>query len=283
MKALYQKIEINKERLFVVKNNIVPQFDGLFHFHPEYELNYIYKGSGRAFIGDRMVTFNKGDLFFLGPNLPHSWESTYRLNQHSQSLVIQLNNTLWQGGWLGGKELEELNLLFKKSLRGLKFTCKSNSLIAKKMLRVSTSSKPIKSIIEILSIFELLGSNSSYEYITSPAYLPNYRENDYLRINVIYNFVHLNFNREISLSETANLVNMTKQGFCRYFKKITRRTFFVYLNEYRIGHACKLLSEAEFNISEVGFRSGFQSISNFNKQFKIVAGCSPTEYIRASG
>ena len=125
MKALYQKIEINKERLFVVKNNIVPQFDGLFHFHPEYELNYIYKGSGRAFIGDRMVTFNKGDLFFLGPNLPHSWESTYRLNQHSQSLVIQLNNTLWQGGWLGGKELEELNLLFKKSLRGLKFTCKS--------------------------------------------------------------------------------------------------------------------------------------------------------------
>ncbi|MCK0135456.1 AraC family transcriptional regulator [Arenibacter sp. S6351L] len=283
MKPLYQKIEINKERLFVVKNNKVPQFDGLFHFHPEYELTYIHSGSGRSFIGDRMVTFSSGDLFFLGPNLPHSWESMYNINQPSQSLVIQLNSALWKGAWLEGEELEELKLLFKKSLRGLKFRDKNNLAVAEKMFQISRGSKPMQNVIEILSIFETLGRSQSYEYIASPAYLPTYRENDYLKINLIYNFVHLNFNRAISLSEVANLVNMTNQGFCRYFKKITRRTFFVYLNEYRTGHACRLLSEGQFNITEVGFQSGFQSISNFNKQFKLVVGCSPREYISQLG
>lgn len=280
MKPLYQKIEIQKERLFVVKNYKVPRFDGLFHFHPEFELTYIHKGSGRSLVGDRMVTFNSGDLFFLGPNLPHSWESSHQFNQPSQSLVIQLNSSLWKGAWLQGEELDEMTQLFKKSLRGLKFTGDDNSIIAEKMFQVSKGMKPMKSVVEILSIFEMLGRSSSHEYITSPAYLPNYREHDYLKINRIYNFVHSNFNREISLTEVASLVHMTNQGFCRYFKKMTRRTFFVYLNEYRTGYACKLLSEGQLNITEVGYRSGFQSISNFNKQFKSVVGCSPSEYMK---
>ncbi|SIQ99214.1 AraC family transcriptional regulator [Maribacter ulvicola] len=283
MKPLYQKIEIHKERLFVIKNNKVPKFDGLFHFHPEFELTYIHQGSGRSFVGDRMVTFSRGDLFFLGPNLPHSWESTYSVRQPSQSLVIQLNSALWKGEWLEGEELSELKLLFKKSLRGLKFIGNNNFAIAEKMFQISKGSKPMQNVIDILSIFESLGRSQSYEYIASPAYLPGYRENDYVKINLIYNFVHLNFNREISLTEVASLVNMTNQGFCRYFKKITRRTFFVYLNEYRTGCACKLLNEGQFNITEVGFRSGFQSISNFNKQFKVVVGCSPREYIKQLG
>ncbi len=280
MKPLYQKIEIDKERLFVVKNNEVPRFDGLFHFHPEYELTYIKNGSGRSFIGDRIVTFNSGDLFLLGPNLPHSWESTYAINKYSQSLVIQLNSGLWKGEWLEGQELDQLRLLFNKSSRGLKFTGNDISIIADKMFRVYRGTNPMQNVIDILSIFEILGRKPTYEYITSPAYIPAYKENDYRKINLIYNYVHLNFNKVISLTEVASLVNMTNQGFCRYFKKITRRTFFAYLNEYRTGYACRLLGEGQFNIAEVGFMSGFQSISNFNKQFKLVIGCSPREYLK---
>ncbi|MDL5510504.1 AraC family transcriptional regulator [Arenibacter sp. M-2] len=280
MKPLYQKIEIEKERLFVVKNNKVPRFDGLFHFHPEFELTYIHQGCGQSLVGDRMVPFKSGDLFFLGPNLPHSWESAHHFNQPSQSLVIQLNRNLWKGDWLQGEELAVMNQLFKKSLRGIKFTGDGNSLIAEKMFLISRGLNPMKSVVEILSIFEILGRSSSNEYITSPAYLPNYRENDYVKINTIYNFVHSNFNREISLTQIAGLVNMTNQGFCRYFKKMTRRTFFVYLNEYRTGYACKLLGKGQLNITEVAFRSGFQSISNFNKQFKSVIGYSPSEYVK---
>jgi len=74
---------------------------------------------------------------------------------------------------------------------------------------------------------------------------------------------------------------MNKATFCRYFKKITHKTYFQFLNEIRIGHACKLLIEEENkNITDVAFLSGFNNMSNFNRQFKLIKGKSPSSYLK---
>ena len=51
------------------------------------------------------------------------------------------------------------------------------------------------------------------------------------------------------------------------------------MNEIRVGYACRLLTEGQYNITRICYESGFNSISNFNRQFKKIIGKSPTKYL----
>jgi transcriptional regulator GlxA family with amidase domain len=98
------------------------------------------------------------------------------------------------------------------------------------------------------------------------------------KVNVIYDFVRDNFTRPITLEEVADLVSMTEPAFCRYFKKISGKTFTKFVNEYRLVHASKLLAEQPLSITEICFQSGFNNFSHFNKKFKEFTDKSPSEY-----
>ena len=87
-----------------------------------------------------------------------------------------------------------------------------------------------------------------------------------------------NFSNPISLDEVSDIVSMNKTSFCRYFKKRTKKTFTHFLNEIRIGHACNLLTEGSYSISESAYLSGYNSPSHFNKQFHTIKKISPSEF-----
>jgi len=72
---------------------------------------------------------------------------------------------------------------------------------------------------------------------------------------------------------------MTKNAFCKYFKRRTNKTYVSFLTELRIENACKLLqSKEEFSISEVAYQVGFNNISNFNRKFKAIKNITPLKY-----
>ena len=277
MEALYQKIEIEEGRLYIAKSTEVARFNNLFHYHPEYELIYINKGNGHCFIGNKFLEYKKGDLFLLGSNLPHSWKSNFN-SQTSHSLVIQLNYKLWNENLLLGKELISINNILEQSKRGIQFHGEINKIIAKNMLSIISKDNSIESLLTIIMSLDMLSKWDKYMLITNPTYTPNLNKNNYKKVSNIYNYVHENYAAPIQLSDVSALINMTNSGFCRYFKKLTRRTFFSYLNDFRIEIACKLLAENELNHTDVCYKCGFQSISNFNKQFKLIMGFSPREY-----
>jgi AraC-like DNA-binding protein len=103
-------------------------------------------------------------------------------------------------------------------------------------------------------------------------------ENDEKRLGTIYRFTMNEFHRTINLQEVANIANMTVNSFCRYFKTRTRKSYLDFLTEYRIGQACKMLQQEEISISEVAFQVGFGNLSNFNRKFKELNGCTPKEF-----
>jgi YesN/AraC family two-component response regulator len=98
------------------------------------------------------------------------------------------------------------------------------------------------------------------------------------KINKIFGYVMDHFTESVELNTAAELVGMNKAAFCRYFKKRTKKTFSEFLNEVRIGHACKLISQDNLGITESAYLSGYNSPSYFYKQFKNIKGVSPTEY-----
>jgi AraC-like DNA-binding protein len=91
------------------------------------------------------------------------------------------------------------------------------------------------------------------------------------------------FNSEITLDGISEVANMTKNAFCKYFKKRTNKTYFTFLNELRIEQACKLLgSNKELSIAVIAEQTGFNNLSNFNRQFQAIKHQSPSEFKRTN-
>jgi AraC-like DNA-binding protein/ligand-binding sensor protein len=92
------------------------------------------------------------------------------------------------------------------------------------------------------------------------------------------NFIEENQAEDLSLAAVARAVNTSTFYFCKMFKKATGLTFTEYLGRVRVEKAKSLLLSPHARVSEVAFEVGFQSLSQFNRVFKRIAGLSPTEY-----
>ena len=83
---------------------------------------------------------------------------------------------------------------------------------------------------------------------------------------------------DLSLNEVAKAVNMSAFYFCKMFKQATGLTFTDYLARIRVEKVKNMLLDPHKRISEVAFAAGFQSLSQFNRVFRKVAGEAPTTY-----
>ncbi|HMH32420.1 MAG TPA: AraC family transcriptional regulator, partial [Puia sp.] len=68
-------------------------------------------------------------------------------------------------------------------------------------------------------------------------------------------------------------------AFCKYFKMRTKKTFSFFLNEVKVSYACRLLAEGNLNVLQICYESGYNNLSNFNRQFKRITKMTPTAYI----
>lgn len=263
---------------YTLKNTVGQSFDGLWHTHREYELIYICEGKGDKIIGDNMSPLQKGNLVFIGPNLPHLFRcnQNYKHKDQAGSLVIHINDNYLGENFFSCPEFEPILELFKLARSGIQFT--GNTATIATRIKSLFEKNETESILEILSIFYHLAKEFNYEVLASPGFTPNFSKKDYHRINIATQYVMDHFKTDIRLTDVAEEVGLTKAAFCRHFKKVTGKTFFTFLKVYRIGHACKLLMQTDKNVSEISYECGFNTISNFNKQFKSVAGTNPLDY-----
>ena len=105
------------------------------------------------------------------------------------------------------------------------------------------------------------------------------KKRDYIRkFLTIIEFIDTHYADNLNLESIADSSGFSKYHFSRLFKQYTGFTFCDYLNYRRIKEAELLLVQQDCSITEVALQSGFTSISTFNRLFKQMKGCSPSEY-----
>ena len=248
----------------------------LWHVHPEIELVYVNGGTGKRHIGNQVSYYNNGDLIFLGPNLPH-YGFTNRLTGNRSETVIQMLPDFLGEGFIDIPEMAPVKKLFERSNQGIIFHGRTKSSVGSKMEKL-IDKDPIERIIGLIKIFGKLAESKEYSLLNSESVMLEIDPQDEQRMNIIYSHVREHFTDQIPLAVIADRVSMTIPAFCRYFKKISGKTFTQFVNEYRLVHAIKLLSEEPVSITEICYRSGFNNFSHFNKQFKEFTGKSPSAY-----
>ena len=125
-------------------------------------------------------------------------------------------------------------------------------------------------------------STSKTEPLSNFTSQKSYSDVEGKKMRDVFEYTIENYHKSIYLEDIANVANMTKNAFCKYFKRRTNKTYVSFLTELRIENACKLIqSKEEIAIAEIAYKVGFQNISNFNRQFKEIKKMTPLQY-RAS-
>jgi AraC-like DNA-binding protein len=275
MKVLPFKIPKPKNDALVYQQDKGVTFYDKLHQHEEIQLSSIIEGSGTLIVGDTINYYKQGDILIIGSNLPHVFKSdTTAISSHMQSLFF--TKTSFGESFFELEELQELNLFFKRSTHGYKLTS-SKKAISNLFLELHQASK-FNQFIIFLKILKIT-STANYKSLSSFINEKKYNDNEGKRMRDVFEYTMSNYDCEISLDDISEIATMTRNAFCKYFKKRTNKTYFQFLNELRIENACKLIkTEKDLSVSEIAYKSGFKNISNFNRQFKSLKKISPTAF-----
>ena len=279
LKASLEYLQPNSDRSFLLRNFGAEAFDAPYHFHPEYELTFIIHGCGKRYIGNHMGPFESGDLVLIGPDLPHCWklEGTDADNMDASAMVIQFSRETLGEALLEKSELVAIRNLLQQASFGISFSEKSTDQL-RESLAALAEKNGFYSLMAFLEILQRLAMDKAYRLLNQDQTIAMETLASQQRIGAVFAYLVENFREKVSLEEAASIANMTPSAFCKYFKKITRKTFMETVIEYRLNYATQQLIQTNKPVSEVSFDSGFADVSFFYRTFKKRMKLSPLNY-----
>ena len=246
------------------------------HFHPEIELVYVNQGRGKRHIGNHLSYFNNSQLILIGSNLPH-YGFTDRLTANGKETLVQFPPNFLGESNIDIPELESISALLHRAKKGVLFGPETKQELGPNIEELPNHNG-LSRMLKFLDILNKLASSQDYTLLNVEGYALEATAMDRRKIDIVYNYINAHFRRPISLTEISDEVSMTVPAFCRYFKKANNKTFTQAVNEYRVVHAIKLLSETELSVTDICYESGFNNFSHFNKQFKGLTGKTALNY-----
>lgn len=264
MDSFLVKIVEREERL---------DFKSVYHYHPEYELIWTIKSKGRRFIGSHISEYEPNELIFLGKNIPHCWITP----EPSEQMVVQMKEDFLGFDFLNTPECISLKNMLQESYKGLQFFGETKKRTLAKM-SLLLEKKSFERLLLLLEILNDLAQSEEFEYLSNDTFTTASNQKEINRIQLIYNYIHQNFSKTITLYEAMNLVNLSKSAFCKFIKRRTNKTFSEIVNQIRIEKATKLLLETESPIMQICYEVGYNDPSYFFKQFQKETGFSPKAF-----
>ena len=282
MKVLYTEVTgpLNSYITFIERDE--PYFKSPFHNHPELELVFVKESYGRRIIGNKVDTFEAGDLVFIGSNVPHVWlndEIFYKKDStlRAKAIVIYFNKAVFGKAFYDLKEAHRVIDFFRRSERGIKIKGKTQKILAEKLEAILLK-KDFEKIISLFEILHILSTTEDFEYILSEVTASAGFDMETDRLGDVYKYIKEKYQEDISLQKISGIAGLTPQSFCRLFKKRSGFHFLEYLTRVRIDNACKLLIETDRPISNIAYSCGFKTVSNFNKLFKTITNKNPKTF-----
>ncbi|TZF86482.1 AraC family transcriptional regulator (plasmid) [Pedobacter sp. BS3] len=278
MKLVLKKLSLPINASFSIWKDKQPCTDEIPHFHPEYEFIHVLKGHGMLLVADKIYPFSEGDLAFLGSNLPHLWRTDpYYKHNDVEVLFTHFSEDFLGKDFFYRPAMAHILQLLRKAEKGLAIKGKTKKLLSDKF-SVMIKAQPFSRILFLLDVLHSLALSTELEELSDKSHSSTHI--DTILMDKIYTYLSHHFKDDINLDEIAEVAHLSTSAFCKYFKKHTQKTFSEFLNEVKIRHACKLLIETDYSVSQVCYESGFKSLTNFNRQFKTITQLTPHGYRR---
>jgi len=284
MKVVAFNVPKIKKEAFRLQEDRGRFFYDQLHQHPEIQIMLIQQGGGTLIAGDYVGRFGPGDIFVIGSRLPHVFRSDQKYYQsahpgQSRAVSIYFNESYWGRAFWELDELAGLRKFADRSARALVVKGKAKDEIASQIGHLHR----LQGMEKLIAFFTLLKQLIELKTARPLALAPlrkGYNPEDGKRMNAILAFTFAQCHRRLYIKEVADVAHLSVEAFCRYFKMHTQKTYTAFLNEVRVSHACQLLISGDLTVADVGYQSGFNNISNFNRVFKRITGKTPSRYLK---
>ena len=247
------------------------------HYHPAYELVYITGVDGHRQVGHHRSAYSGSDMVLIGSGIPHL-NFDYGAKADYNKVVLHLKKELVESHFMVLPELGHMHDLFTRSSRAVVFHDPIKHAIGERLFSLEGLPSG-EQYVRIVSILSDLATTKYAEPLLSQPFIADINNRDIRRINAVHRHIDEHYHEKISVQDVASLVGLSKEAFCRYFKKSTGYTFVQFLQRYRVSQAKLLLMEGQ-TVSAVCFACGFESQSYFNRVFKHITDVNPSVFKR---
>lgn len=272
MQVKYEQVPKQRDSSFYCHVRSGDAFPFDMHCHPEYELLYFTCGSGKMYVIDSVIGYQQGDIFLFSPNTPHTCVSNSPANE---AIVVQFVHDFLGGEFWQNKDVENIQSLLEQSKAGLHFTNVSQQDFLQQLYEIPKQAgfQRLLCLLDVLNGLAKL-SEGRKRVTTKQPDLPKQSES----LLKVLNYVHSHLSEEVTAERAAKLIEMSVSGFTKFFKRNMQHPFNDYVIDMRIEKACELLTGSDQSVLEICYSTGFNNLSNFNRQFKKRKNMSPRQY-----
>ena len=276
MAEIQQEIcPITGDDLFIILDHINAKFEYAIHCHPEYEINVVINTHGTRVIGDSEETFTGLDFVMIGPYIPHVWRST---EEENHVVTIQFSPDLLNYPIMNKRLFLPIKQLLADSRQGLQFYGADAERIKDEIVEL-TRIQGFQTATRFLNILNSLAHAPRRKLVSNMYESENLiHQSKSRRISKVCRYIEENISHKITLSDAAELVNMSDSAFSHFFKKQTGISFITYINNLRVAKACDMLANTTTSASEICYDCGFNNKSNFIRLFTKRKNMTPIEY-----
>ena len=247
-----------------------------YHWHVEYEIIRILKGSITVTLDEKSFTASENDVIFVHSGILHSGiphDCVY------QCIVFDIN-TFLKNNPVCGEYIQKI--LHQEMMLFPYFTAEHPKILdcISILFQAVYEKKPGYELTVFGQFYHFFGLIFSNHYFIEN---PQKTRRDYKRIlqlKQVLEFIEKNYTNSITLQELSASVSMSPKYFCRFFSEMTHQTPMDYLNRQRIEEACYQLTTTDDSITEIAYRNGFNDLSYFIRTFKKYKGITPGKYKR---
>jgi AraC-like DNA-binding protein len=274
----YEVVPLLNNSAFIWRRFRFSSFNVKWHAHPEYEIIYFKKASGKILVGNRLYTLLPGELTMIGPNVPHLFkeESLLELPQGADCYVIHIAKDFLTESGTTFREFIEIKSLFERSESGISFSGKTRTEAARILMQMDKKNDEER-VIMLFQLLYILARSVNCE-ILNTEHASGLDTLHSERGRRVYKYILDHYTDDISLEALAAEVNLTKPALCNYFKLRVKKKYSEFINELRCDLACRLLCETDYGVAQIGFMTGFRNLSYFNRKFLEYSGCTPKNY-----
>lgn len=246
------------------------------HWHSEFEISFVREGSAEFICGEEKFTTASGDIIITQPNVLHSIYPCADTSQVYDTLVFSPEI-------FGSSDSDRyINECIKPLVDGrmklvTHITPKHHyytelAMSAENIFSCAKGDTPQIDMLmrcELIKLFWLLETEAKV----------NDRLGEYGgAIRPALEYIAEHFSENITIAKLAASVHLSESYFMEQFRRQVGLSAIEYISHFRIDKACKMLIGTKKSVLETAFDCGFRNISNFNRQFRKINGCSPTEY-----
>lgn len=271
----YETVEYDNKRTILLHDNYDNEAYPV-HWHNAIEVIMPLENSYMVNVADMDFTIPEYDVLIIPVAELHGMAAT-----PGHRLIFQCDNSV----------LSEISAI-EPIMRGItspllinkSFSKELHSLAKKTMLDIFSlysqkselaDSKIYIALINLLiAIREFQLEQSRYSLGCDDVKLDEYNE----KFNIVMRYIDANYMYDITLEQLADIAGYSKYHFSRIFKQYNSMSYLQYINARRTKAAEHLLLEPDISITEVAMRSGFKSLTTFNRIFKEIKHCTPSDF-----